>query len=155
MTSRLSASALRASERRAHYKLAVVCHVEEVISGNVAASCRDYGVSQQAYYEWLKRYETEGFEGLMDRSSAPTICHYDRGRSGQEDPLAASAVPLRSGEDHEVSEAISRQHDQRVRCLADPEEGRTEPPPLVTAIQAHTDPLEEIPKAAARPRAAG
>ena len=43
--------------------------VEEV-SGNVAASCHYYGVSRQAYYAWLKRYEADGFEGLKDRSSA-------------------------------------------------------------------------------------
>jgi transposase len=70
MTSTLSASALRAIERRANHKLALLRHVEEV-SGNVAASCRYYGVSRQAYYAWLKRYEAEGFEGLKDRSSAP------------------------------------------------------------------------------------
>lgn len=70
MTSTLSASALRAIERRANHKLALLRHVEEV-SGNVAASCRYYGVSRQAYYVWLKRYEAEGFEGLKDRSSAP------------------------------------------------------------------------------------
>lgn len=70
MTSTLSASALRAIERRANHKLAILRHVEEV-SGNVAASCRYYGVSRQTYYGWLKRYEAEGFEGLKDRSSAP------------------------------------------------------------------------------------
>jgi transposase len=70
MTSTLSASAARAIERRANHKLAVLRHVEEV-SGNIAASCRYYGVSRQAYYHWLKRYEAEGFEGLKDRSSAP------------------------------------------------------------------------------------
>ncbi|WP_158865431.1 IS481 family transposase [Leifsonia sp. AG29] len=70
MTRSLSASAQRAIERRANHKLAVLRHVEEV-SGNIAASCRYYGVSRQAYYAWLKRCEAEGFEGLKDRSSAP------------------------------------------------------------------------------------
>ena len=44
---------LTAIERRANHKLAVLGHVE--ISGNVAASCRYYGVGRQAYYAWLKR----------------------------------------------------------------------------------------------------
>lgn len=70
MTSTLSASAERELERRAKHKLTVLRHVEEV-SGNVAATCRHYGISRQAYYAWLKRYESEGFEGLKDRSSAP------------------------------------------------------------------------------------
>ena len=70
MTSTISASAERQLERRAKHKLAVLRHVEEV-SGNVAATCRYYGISRQASYHWLKRYENEGVEGLRDRSSAP------------------------------------------------------------------------------------
>ena len=60
----------RELERRAQRRLAVLRHVEE-ISGNVAATCRYYGISRNCYYKWLKRYEDEGFEGLKDRSSAP------------------------------------------------------------------------------------
>jgi len=70
MTSTISASAERELERRAKHKLAVLRHVEEV-SGSVAATCRYYGISRQAYYKWLRRYEEEGLEGLKDRSSAP------------------------------------------------------------------------------------
>jgi transposase InsO family protein len=29
------------------------------VSGNVAATCRYYGISRQAYYGWLKRYEKQ------------------------------------------------------------------------------------------------
>ncbi len=60
----------RELERRAKHKLAVLKHVEEV-SGSVSATCRDFGISRNCYYKWLKRYEEEGFEGLKDRSSAP------------------------------------------------------------------------------------
>jgi transposase len=70
MTSIISAAAERELERRAKHKLAVLRHVEE-ISGSVAATCRYYGISRQAYYKWLRRYESEGFGGLKDRSSAP------------------------------------------------------------------------------------
>ena len=60
----------RELERRANRRLAVLRHVEEV-SGNVAATCRYYGISRQCYYGWLRRYETDGLEGLKDRSSRP------------------------------------------------------------------------------------
>jgi Homeodomain-like domain len=45
----------RALERRARRRLAVLRHVEEV-SGNVAATCRHYGISRQCYYGWLRRF---------------------------------------------------------------------------------------------------
>src|ERR671913_2612558 len=57
-------------ERRAQRQLAVLRHVE-VVSFNVAASCRYYGISRQCYYGWLRRYEADGLEGLKDRSSRP------------------------------------------------------------------------------------
>jgi transposase len=72
MAKTVSASALRELERGAKHRLAVLRHVGE-ISGNIAATCRCYGISRQAYYGWLKRYEAEGVDGLRDRSSAP---HY-------------------------------------------------------------------------------
>ena len=112
MTSNTSASAERQLERRAKHRLAVLRHVEEV-SGNVAATCRYYGISRQAYYGWLKRYESEGFEGLKDRSSAP---HHspDRDQRGgdREDPLAAPAISFRPAEDRHVFEALPRPHHQ-------------------------------------------
>jgi transposase len=60
----------RELERRAQRRLAVLRHVEEV-SGNVAATCRYYGISRQCYYGWLRRYEADGLDGLKDRSSRP------------------------------------------------------------------------------------
>jgi len=60
----------RELERRAQRRLAVLRHVEE-ISGNVAATCRYYGISRQCYYGWLRRYEADGLDGLKDRSSRP------------------------------------------------------------------------------------
>ena len=60
----------RELERRAKHKLAVLRHVEEV-SGNVAATCRYYGISRQCYYVWRRRFDEEGIEGLNDRSSVP------------------------------------------------------------------------------------
>jgi transposase len=60
----------RELERRTQRRLAVLRHVEEV-SGNVAATCRYYGISRQCYYGWLRRYQADELEGLRDRSSRP------------------------------------------------------------------------------------
>jgi transposase len=60
----------RVLERQARHRLAVLRHVEE-ISGNVAATCRYYGISRNCYCRWLGRYEAGGLAGLKDRSSAP------------------------------------------------------------------------------------
>lgn len=54
-------------DHQARRRLAVSRHVEEV-SGNVAMTCRYYGISRQTYYAWLRRYETEGTDCLRDRS---------------------------------------------------------------------------------------
>nr|WP_027927470.1 IS481 family transposase [Amycolatopsis benzoatilytica] len=57
-------------DREARRRLAVLRHVEEV-SGNVALTCRYYGISRPTYYRWLRRYETEGVDGLRERSRRP------------------------------------------------------------------------------------
>ncbi len=56
--------------RRANRRLAILRHAEEV-SGNVAATCRYYGISRNVFYRWKRRYEDEGLDGLQDRSSRP------------------------------------------------------------------------------------
>ncbi|MEU4352934.1 leucine zipper domain-containing protein, partial [Streptomyces sp. NPDC023838] len=48
-------------------------HAEEV-TGNVALTCRYYGISRTCFYQWLRRYQDEGLEGLRDRSSKPHHC---------------------------------------------------------------------------------
>lgn len=62
----------RERERRAQRRLAVLRHAEEV-SGNVAATCRYYGISRNIFYRWKRRFEDEGIEGLKDRSSRPLV----------------------------------------------------------------------------------
>jgi transposase-like protein len=49
-------------------RLAIIRHAEEV-SGNVARTCRYYGITRQSYYVWLRRYEELGVDGLRDRST--------------------------------------------------------------------------------------
>jgi len=40
----------------------------------VAATCRRYGISRQAFYKWKKRFEAHGEAGLCDRPRAPRRC---------------------------------------------------------------------------------
>ena len=39
-------------------------HVEEV-TGNVAMTCRYFGISRQLCYVWRRRCRTDGLEGLL------------------------------------------------------------------------------------------
>jgi transposase InsO family protein len=59
-------------DRQVRRRLAVLRHVEEV-SGNVALTCRYFGISRQLYYVWLRRYRDEGVDGLRDRSRRPKV----------------------------------------------------------------------------------
>lgn len=52
-------------DREVRRRLAVLRHVEEV-TGNVAMTCRYFGISRQLYYTWLRRYRADGPEGLRD-----------------------------------------------------------------------------------------
>lgn len=56
--------------RLVNHRLSVLQHAAEV-TGNVAQTCRYYGISRQTFYKWLRRYEEQGREGLRDRSSRP------------------------------------------------------------------------------------
>jgi transposase InsO family protein len=38
---------------------------------SIAALCRCFGISRATGYKWIARYESEGIEGLKDRSRAP------------------------------------------------------------------------------------
>jgi transposase-like protein len=60
----------REISRAAARRLAIIRHAQEV-TGNVAHTCRDYGISRQLYYTWLRRYEQESIEGLRPRSRRP------------------------------------------------------------------------------------
>jgi transposase-like protein len=49
--------------RKVRHRLAMLRHAEE-ISGNVAATCRYYGISWQCFYKWQRRYDELGEVGL-------------------------------------------------------------------------------------------
>lgn len=62
----------RERDRNATHRLPIIRHAQEV-TGNVSRTCRYYGITRQAYYKWLCRYEEHGLEGLRDRSSRPHV----------------------------------------------------------------------------------
>ena len=49
-------------------RLAILRHAEE-ITGNVALTCRYYGISRRVFYTWHRRYDTHGL--CHGRWSAP------------------------------------------------------------------------------------
>lgn len=77
-------------QRQAKHRLAVIRHALE-ISGNVAQTCRYYGISRQTYYSWFRRYEEHGLDGVRDCSKRP---HVSPGATSQE--VVATIVYLRS-----------------------------------------------------------
>ena len=60
----------RELSRAAARRLAILRHAEEV-TGNVALTCRYFGISRPLYYTWLRRYEEHGVDGLRPRSRRP------------------------------------------------------------------------------------
>jgi transposase-like protein len=63
--------------RRANRRLAVLRHAEEV-SGDVAATCRYYGISRNIFSRWERALRRRRLDGLKDRSSAPLHCRRSR-----------------------------------------------------------------------------
>jgi len=57
-------------DRQVRRRLAVLRHAEEV-TGNVALTCRYFGISRQLYYTWQRRYQSDRLEGLRPRSRRP------------------------------------------------------------------------------------
>jgi len=66
----------RELDKNAARRLAIIGHAQEV-TGNVAMTCRYYGISRQVFYTWLRRYEAEGPAGLRDRSRRPLHCPHE------------------------------------------------------------------------------
>ena len=40
-------------------------------AGNVARTCRHFGISRKTFYKWRRRYQEHGDTGLADRARAP------------------------------------------------------------------------------------
>ena len=57
------------AERDIRRKLSVLRHYEE--RGNVAKTCRHFGIARQPFYGWKKNYEKLGNEGLVNHKPCP------------------------------------------------------------------------------------
>jgi transposase-like protein len=66
----------RQLDRTPPRRLAIIRHAREV-AGNVALTCRYYGVSRQVFYVWYRRDETGSLAGLRDRSTRPAHCPHE------------------------------------------------------------------------------
>jgi len=134
----------RELERRAQRRLAVLRHVEE-ISGNVAATCRYYGISRQCYYGWLRRYEVDGVEGLKDRSQRPH--HSPRATQAE---VVEKIVWLRKHYHFgpaKIAMYLARYHDVTISVsggVADSEAAADEPATGLAALPAASHPLEAV-----------
>lgn len=70
--------------------------IQQVLRGRpVAALAREYDVSRQVIYKWLRRYQEQGPEGLEDRSRRPHTCP-----SATDGPLVEEVVALREKYPH-------------------------------------------------------
>ena len=115
----------QSQQRKIRHRLAVLRHAEEV-SGNVAATCRYYGISRPTFYKWLRRYEELGEDGLRDRSSrAAALPARDQRRGGRQDHLPASALPLRAAQDLDVPQALPRHRRSATRASGGSSSGST------------------------------
>jgi len=56
--------------RRINWRLKVLRHASEVTQ-NVSRTCRHFGISRQAFYEWQTKYDEHGEAGLCDRPRTP------------------------------------------------------------------------------------
>jgi transposase-like protein len=134
----------RELERRAQRRLAVLRHVEEV-SGNVAATCRYYGISRQCYYGWLRRYEADGLEGLKDRSLRP---HHSP-RATQVD-VVEKILWLRKHFHFGPAKVamylgpVPRRDHLHLRGVADSEAAADEPATGLAALPAASHPLKAV-----------
>jgi hypothetical protein len=53
-----------AGTKLAESRLSVLELAKEL--GNVAEACRQRGLDRTSFYEWKRRFQTQGFEGLKD-----------------------------------------------------------------------------------------
>lgn len=80
----------RQLDKNAARRLAIIRHVREV-TGNVALTCRYYGISRQVFYVWCRRYETEGLARERARGSAKSS------QTGMHKPAAGTSAGNRAG----------------------------------------------------------
>lgn len=55
-------------------KLRVLKHVQEI--GNIAKTCRYFGICRQTFYTWQKLFAAHGEKGLVDSRPCPENINY-------------------------------------------------------------------------------
>jgi transposase-like protein len=106
--------------REVRRRLAIIQHAEEV-TGNVAMTCRYYGISRTVYYRWLRRYREQGLDGLREVLATAPQPQRHPCRRRRQDPLSAPELPFRARQDRDVPQAIPRRRGIPVRGMADPQ----------------------------------
>ena len=64
---------MRATEREIRRKKRILDHAVE--SGNVAKTCRYFGVPRSSFYRWRNAYQEHGEEGLRSKKSIAFVDH--------------------------------------------------------------------------------
>ena len=142
-------------DRNAARRLAIIKHAQEV-TGNVAMTCRYYGISRQVFYRWYRRYQEEGLAGLRDRSTRPLTCPHETPAE-----VVAKIIYLRQNYHFgpaKISMYLKRYHDIQIsqsgvwRILQRVDLSRLPGPP---AVQAGRPQVEALRETAARARGPG
>ena len=130
--------------RMAKRRLAILRHAEE-ITGNVALTCRYYGISRQCFYTWRRRYDADGLDGLRDRSHRPHVSP-----NATRTEVVGKIIYLRQHYHFgpaKIAMYLKRYHDihdQPLGRVAHPQAAGAEPPASLPALQAPRPPVEAL-----------
>jgi transposase-like protein len=95
------------AQRDISHKLKVFEHAAG--SGNVAFTCRHFGISRETYYQWKRAYAAHGERGLINSKPCPENPKLRTSAFIEEKIiLSAPQLSLRSGKDQLVSGSLSR-----------------------------------------------
>ena len=57
------------TQRQVKWRKQLIKHASE--TGNVAKTCRHFGISRTVFYKWIKRFEAHGEASLCDQAKTP------------------------------------------------------------------------------------
>ena len=137
-------------DRQVRRRLAILHHAEE-ITGNVAMTCRYYGITRQSFYAWKRRYEELGLEGLKDRSRRPRSAPTPPTSTSSARSSTCASTTTSARQDRHVPPPLPRRQHLAVGSVADPQAPRAQPAAGLPALQAPRPALPALRKAAPRP----
>jgi transposase-like protein len=89
-------------QRDINRKLRILRHGEE--TGNIAKTCRYFGISREIFYQWKRTYAEKGESGLINSKPCPENPKLKCSRSySREDNLFAQELSFRCDADFMVS----------------------------------------------------